>query len=330
MSVQFQGRQIDPIALWSDYVEFPVNWNPGDEEFSPLVQCPNPDHSTTKRHFQVNLHSARVHCFAGCGISGSYEAAIAMIEGVTHRQARKSILKHSVVGKSVRRRRKRTAEVISPSDLEYERFLPQSALAYLKKRGISDASIAKWELGWRSDELRIAIPAKDAHGRVKFLIGRTIRPNVEPRYLYPSGSEKSSLLFNTCNLDLGLIRSHGIVLVEGSLDCIMLHQHGFTNTVAILGSKVSEIQSQLIANLRPKTIYTMFDADGSGIGATISTATRLRQTPIKVCRYPVGKTDPAELTKEEAERMIERAVSFSKFRQLTKPKQARKEIAING
>lgn len=324
MSVFFQGRQVDPIALWENYVEFPVNWNQHDEEFSPLVRCPNPNHNTMKRHFQVNLHQATVHCFAGCGISGSYEHAIAMIEGVNHRQARKSILKHSVVGKTTHRRKRGTAEPISADDLLYDRFLPQSAVEYLDKRGISASSIAKWELGWDAEALRIAIPAKDSHGRLRFLIRRTVKPNVEPRYLYPQGSERNKLLFGACNLDLGMIRSVGIVLVEGSLDCIMLHQHGLTNTVAILGSKVGEIQSQLIANLRPKAIYTMFDADAAGVGATISAAARLRSSPLRVCRYPKGKTDPAEISKTEAERMIERAISYSQFKQLTS--KHRKEI----
>lgn len=329
MSVEFLGRRVDPVALWSNYVEFPTNWNDGGEEFSPLVRCPNPDHHTEKRHFQVNLHTARVHCFANCGISGSYENAISMIEGVSHRQARKSILKHSVIGKSTARR-KRSTRAISVMELEYDRYLPQTALEYLRKRGISESSTAKWELGWDSETLRIAIPAKDGHGRLKFLIKRAVKPNVEPRYLYPKDSEKSHLLFGACHLDLGMVRSSGIILVEGSLDCVMLHQHGFTNTVAILGSKVSEIQAQLIANLRPKTIYTMFDADGAGITATNSVAAKLRQTPIRVCRYPKGKSDPAELTQDEALRMIQRSINFNRFTRLTNPKQHRKEIAING
>lgn len=330
MSVSFHGRQVDPVALWSEYVEFPANAT-FDSEFSPLVFCPNPEHDNTHSPaFQVNLHTARVHCFANCGISGSYENAISMIEGVSHRHARKSILKHSVIGKSAPRRRKGSTHSISPEQLEYDRYLPQVALEYLRRRGISESSTAKWELGWDAETLRIAIPAKDAHGRLKFLIKRAVKPGVEPRYLYPKDSEKSHILFGACLLDLGMVRSSGIILVEGSLDCIMLHQHGFTNTVGILGSKLSEIQSHLIANLRPKMIYTMFDADGAGITATNSVAAKLRQTPIRVCRYPKGKSDPAELSQREALRMLQRSLDFNAFTRLTNPKQHRKEIAING
>lgn len=313
MTVFYNGRHVDPISLWSALgVEFPANFNDdGTHEFSPLVVCPNPDHHTSKRHFQVNLKKPMVHCFAGCGISGSYEHAVAMIEGGTRRAARKTILKHSRVATGAPRVRKRgTAKAISPVDNEYERFLPPVAQEYLAKRRITSAQIERWELGWDADTLRVVIPAKDDRGRTQFLIRRAVKPRVEPRYLYPGGSEKDRLLFGACNIDPGVVRSRGIVLVEGSIDCICLDQHRILPVGAILGSHLSEIQARWIANLRPKVIYTMFDADASGVGATISVKRQLRTVPIRVCRYPTGKSDPAELTEKEAARSIERALDF--------------------
>ena len=113
-----------------------------------------------------------------------------------------------------------------------------------------------------------------------------------------------------------MVRSSGIVVVEGSLDTILNHQHGLKNTVGILGSKISEIQAQQIANMMPKRIYTMFDADAAGVGTTISVHDRLgRVHQVKVCRYPKGKSDPAELTEKEARRVIERAIPYVKFQQ---------------
>src|SRR5262245_52303731 len=122
--MKFQGREIDPIRLWSDYVEFPPNVKE-DGEFLEKVVCPNPAHGTLKRHFQINVRRPLVHCFAYCGISGSYEHAICMLEGLyekfdvegatndrekrrrkdrAYRQARKIILKHAT-GKVARIRR---------------------------------------------------------------------------------------------------------------------------------------------------------------------------------------------------------------------------------
>lgn len=335
MTVRYRGKHVDPISLWSEYVEFPTNWSPGDDEFAPLVVCPNPDHQTTKRHFQVNLTKDLVHCFANCGISGTYEDAIAKIEGVSHRQARKSIFKHArATGSSPVRKRNRStsAEPISPNLLEYDRFLPQSALAYLKTRGIGDEIVARFELGWDADALRVVIPVKDARGRTRLLIKRTLKPHVQPKYLYTEGVPRNGLLYGLDTIDLGTVRSRGLVLVEGSIDKMVVTSYDIPPSVAILGSKVSEIQAMLISNLRPKFIYTMFDADGAGIEATRSVALRIRGIPIKVCRYPKMKTDPAELNEEDAIRMIERAVPFAKFCNMagiSRPKTTkRKEISL--
>ncbi len=333
--MNYQGRTVDAVSLWSQYVDFPSSFDPGETGFAPLVVCPNPEHGTTKRHYQINLDKPLVHCFAGCGISGTYEHAIAMIEGCTQRQARKVILKHSRVGHTGPRKKVHVAEkTVDPAKLEYERYLPQVAMDYLKSRGILYASISHWELGWNPDSLRIVIPAKDARGRVKFLIERAVKPRVEPRYLYSQGAAKERMLWGVDKIDRGMIRSSGIVLVEGSLDAMRLHQHGIVNVVAILSSKTSEFQAREIASLRPARIYTMFDADVAGINAVISTYERLRNHPIFICRFPKPKTDPAQLTKEEAVRSISRAIAFGMFQSLTRgivrSQQERKEMSRFG
>src|SRR5262245_45372804 len=79
--MRYRGRQIDPLKLWDRYVELPTNAHKEDI-FLPKVQCPNPNHDTLKQHFQINVSQPTVHCFAGCGISGSYEHAICVIEGL--------------------------------------------------------------------------------------------------------------------------------------------------------------------------------------------------------------------------------------------------------
>jgi len=78
--MNYRGRQIDPIRLWDKYVELPSQVDQR-ESFLHKVVCPNPNHSTFKRHFQINLREPLVHCFAYCGISGTYEHAICVIEG---------------------------------------------------------------------------------------------------------------------------------------------------------------------------------------------------------------------------------------------------------
>lgn len=314
--MKFQGRHIDPVALWSDYVEFPANFSvDNDDEFTPLVQCPNPDHNTTKRHFQINLNKPLVHCFAGCGISGTYEHAISMIEGVKPREARRTILRHSRLTPVVKKRKRQgAATAISSDELQYDRFLPPVAMEYMEGRGITASSIARWEIGWDADQRRVVIPIKDAKSRTRMLVKRAIFEKQQPKYLYTEGVERNSLLFGACQIDLGMIRSIGIILVEGSIDTIMQHQGGYPNTVGILGSKLSEFQAKQIMNMRPKRVYTMFDPDAAGVSATISVIDRLSKMPISVVRMP-RNTDPAELTSDQRERALRRAVTSLKFMQ---------------
>jgi len=318
--VRYQGRIVDAVALWSDYVEFPPNMRVDDQTtFLPLVVCPNPDHITTKRHFQINVKKPLVHCFAECGISGTFESAIAQLEGISHRSARKLILKHSRIGSAPipKKRGKRKQDTVSQISLDDFTFLPQVATEYLTTRAIHDSSVAKWEIRWDSDELRIVIPAYDARHRLRFVIKRAVMTRQQPKYLYaPEGAQKTEILFGLDKINPGMLRSSGVVLVEGSIDTIRNHQHGITNTVGVLGSRLSLTQARLISNLRPKRIITMFDADSSGIEATISVRRRLGSHPIAVCRYPTGKTDPAELSQREVERVIDRALPYAKFHQI--------------
>jgi DNA primase len=313
--MRYRGREIDPLELWSRYVEFP----PGMDEqgpFLPKVVCPNPEHDTLKSHFQVNISQPTVHCFARCGISGSYEHAISIIEGCDEREARRIILRESVrpgLRAVVGAVSAPTVAAPAVRDLAYDRFLPQAGLEYLSGRGITEKSVSTWELGWDSEELRIVIPALDENRHIRFLIKRATKPRDEPKYLYTEGVPKSSLLFGACNLDMGMVSSLGLILTEGSLDVIRLHQLGLRNAVAILGTGISKAQRNIVARMRPSRIYFMFDKDLAGITNIEIAARMLRKYPCFVCRYPKGVSDPGEISHEAAERSIKRAIPIVKF-----------------
>ncbi len=322
--MRYEGRTIDPVELWSRYVQFPPNMDVR-QEFAPLVQCPNPEHHTQKRHFQVNLKKPLVHCFTGCGISGTYEHAIAMIEGVSLRGARKIVLRHAQLSSGgvdiapAHRGRKKSVDRIVLDREAFERgefsYLPASARAYLDSRGISESSRTRFAIGYDEEAERVVIPAFDRRGQFAFLIRRSIGSEL-PKYLYTDGSDKSSLLFGACFLDRELVTSRGLILVEGSLDAIRLHQHGFTNAVAILGSKLSKKQSRIIERISPPKVYLMFDKDVAGISATNTAIRQLIRLPVFVCRYPKGKSDPAELTRKETMRQVERAMPLLQYKRI--------------
>lgn len=349
--MKYRGRTVDALAFWNKYVEFPNVRVEEADGFAPKVQCPNPAHDTDKRHFQVNLQEPMVHCFAHCGISGTWEHAICVIEGLYEkfkvedapddrerkrrreralREARKIILRHAKIGraeKPVRRNSHtpRATKAVPANELRYESYLPQVALDYLDGRGITADSVAAWNLGWLPDEKRIAIPARDENGRIRFLIKRSVLPQQQTKYLYTEGYPKTSVLFGACQIDPGMVRSDGLILVEGSVDTILFHQHDLRITGGILGTGISDAQCRIIAKLRPPRIILAFDKDSAGIKNIEIAAGKLRKYPLYVMKYPKLKSDPAELTREEAYRQIERAVPLLKFtRELE-----RKGISLN-
>ncbi len=327
--MNFRGHEIDPIKLWQEYVELPPNASEDEGPFLPLVYCPNPEHDNTRSPaFQINVRQPTVHCFSKCGISGSYEHAIGKIRGIPEKRARKEILRAAGTRgirrskgarrTSIRDQRKNRALAVQQASQSFEdalrsfSYLPQVALEYLDSRGIGGASVSKWRIGFNPDSKRIVIPAEDDRERIHFLIERAIRPKDFPKYLYSEGGERNSLLFGACHANKDRIKSEGIILVEGSLDCIRLHQEGFDNAVAMLGT-FSKEQIRRIEKLRPKRIYCFFDRDTAGVWAVEAIQRSFGTTPIFVLLYPKGKNDPAEMDGKEVERQLERALTITQF-----------------
>lgn len=335
--MNYMGRTIDPISLWEQYVEFPTSYRPErNEVFTPKLICPNPGHDTTKRHFQINVQQGLVHCFAHCGISGSFSHALCVIHGFydefqvdaatddrermrrkrkAYRKAERIIYRYKSRAAGSRKaiRRGREEPKAPEIDLSYEMFVPQIGLKYLAERDITAQSIAQWEIGWDYEDKRLVIPARDENGQLRFLIRRVL-DNREPKYLYSEGVPKTSLLFGACYLSMDAVESQGLILVEGSLDAIRLHQNGFRNAVAILGTGISKQQRSILSRYRPRRVYLMFDKDVAGVRNIEIASEALRKYPMYVVRYPKHRSDPAEMGKEEVVRALSRAVPLMKFK----------------
>jgi DNA primase len=139
---------------------------------------------------------------------------------------------------------------------------------YLHSRGIGPETARTWQLG--SAGGRLTIPLNDASGQTVGFCGRATG-NQEPKYRNSTGD----LLFQRNGLVFGLdqaadpIRKQGTaLLVEGPLDVIQLHQAGFANAVACLGTSVSELQLQLLRRQGMKHLLIALDGDNAGQAAT--------------------------------------------------------------
>jgi DNA primase len=138
---------------------------------------------------------------------------------------------------------------------------------YLVTRGLTIPTIKTFEIGHCTRGLmrgRIAIPIHDDRGTLVAYAGRAVDQEVadmKGKYRLPEGFKKSLVLFN-----LHRAKEHaaqGLVVVEGFLDCFKVHQAGYANVVALMGSTLSEAQEQLLL-AHTDRLALMFDGDDAG------------------------------------------------------------------
>jgi DNA primase len=148
---------------------------------------------------------------------------------------------------------------------------------------------------------RIMFPLRDARGRVLGFGARATRDNQQPKYVNSSEGpvyRKGRQLFG-----LDLARSHiakqgQALVVEGYTDVLALHQAGFPNSVAAMGTALTEDQLGELARLATEVLLA-FDADRSGQEAMLraQAAAAGRGLILKVVRLPDDK-DPCDLLAE--------------------------------
>lgn len=117
------------------------------------------------------------------------------------------------------------------------------------------------------------------------------------------------------------VGSNQIILVEGNIDVIALHQAGFENTVAALGTSFTEEQARLLSRYTKEVIILM-DSDGAGEKATDRAMDILsaQGVSMKIIRLPKAK-DPDEFIKKFGagafEARLENAFSEVEYRLIT-------------
>lgn len=189
---------------------------------------------------------------------------------------------------------------------------------YMKKEGYSDSVLKETGL-FKMDERgaydkfwnRVMFPIMDANNRVIGFGGR-VMGDAKPKYLNSPETkifDKSHNLFGLNYAKRG--KRSNMILCEGYMDVIALHQAGFTNAVASLGTAFTEQQANLIRRYTDEVLLT-YDSDGAGIKAAMRAIPMLRRAGItgKVIHMEPYK-DPDEFIKnlgaEEFEKRMEEA-----------------------
>ncbi len=232
----------------------------------------------------------------------------------------------------------------------------KEALDYFHRRGYTDATIKHFGLGFappgwdfllkglgakgfRREELiaaflakkgqnggaydifrnRVIIPIIDIRGNVVGFGGRVL-DDTKPKYINTENTLAYVKSRNLFALNFAKNAGRELNLCEGYMDVIAMHQAGFTNTVAALGTAFPDEQIQLIARYADR-INLIFDADGAGQKATRKAIDNLRKTglDVRVVTIPDGK-DPDEYIKkngaEAFKLLLERSANAIEYRLL--------------
>lgn len=144
---------------------------------------------------------------------------------------------------------------------------------------------------------RLMFPVIDVSGNVIGFSGRMLG-DYEPKYL----NSRETLVFNKGRNLFGLnlakkSKAGNIILVEGNVDVVSLHQAGFDNAVASLGTSLTPEQARLISRYTNEVVIA-YDADGAGIKASQRAINILETLDVKVKVLRIqGAKDPDEFIK---------------------------------
>ena len=184
-------------------------------------------------------------------------------------------------------------------------YAPESGFAlvnHLKKLGYTNNELTQADVARLSQKGhpydryrgRVMFPIFDLRGNVAAFGGRVLTDE-KPKYINTSDTpvyHKSSGLF-AMNLAKNT-QSRQLILAEGYMDVIALHQAGFSNAIASLGTSLTQEQARIIRRYADEVVIC-YDSDEAGQKATQRAIPILKEggLRVKVVTVPGGK-DPDE------------------------------------
>ncbi|MBO5995544.1 MAG: DNA primase [Firmicutes bacterium] len=209
--------------------------------------------------------------------------------------------------------------------------------SYMKKRGMDDAILKKFGIGYADREWdslykylkakgaedqdlidlglvsrgrdgkcydkfrhRVIFPIINTSGKVIGFGGRRIDDNDNPKYLNsPENAvfQKKNNLYALNTTKQDIAKDGSAILVEGYMDVISLYQHGVHNVAASLGTALTENQAKLIKRYTPN-VYLCYDSDQAGVNAALRGIEILSPAGLKVKVFHVTDgKDPDEYAK---------------------------------
>lgn len=179
-------------------------------------------------------------------------------------------------------------------------------IRYMKSKGFSELELYEANLAKKSEKgnyydnfrNRVMTPIIDLRGNIIAFGGRVLDDS-KPKYVNTSDTlvyKKSLAVFA-----LNFAKNSGedsLILCEGYMDVITLHQAGFTNAIAGLGTALTDEQVRLISRYCDK-VYLSYDSDGAGREAMEKAISKFEKTGLLISPLTLqGGKDPDEIIKK--------------------------------
>ena len=199
---------------------------------------------------------------------------------------------------------------------------------YLVSNGFKEEDIIAVGLAYRRDNNivvdrfinRLMFTLKDIKGRVIGFTGRKLDDNLDvAKYINTNENIVYSKGNNLYGLDIAKNYSRNeMIIVEGNMDAIALHQRDIRNVVASMGTALTEKQARLILRYT-KNVKIAYDSDAAGEEATIRGLDILNKlgADVRVVKYE-GAKDPDEYIikfgKESFLKQVKNSISLFEFK----------------
>ena len=316
-----------------------------------------PFHGETTPSFVVSPAKQIYHCF-GCGVGGDSIKFVMEYEKLSYPETLEKLasMYNFNLDYENTTEKKQDTKVIEEVNKFYQKLFVnnETVKEYIKKRGISEFSIEKFEIGYApisadtinflksnhynlTDAIDLGIIDTGTNGlysrfieRITFPIysisaklvgfgGRTISGH-NAKYVNSPQTKlfnKSKLLYGYHLAKEHIYKKNQIIVCEGYLDVIMLHQAGFNTAVATLGTALTAEHLPLLRRGEPKVLLA-YDGDKAGLAAAFKASVMLSQSEFEggVIIFK-DNMDPADMVHtgkiQELNEIFSAPLSFTPF-----------------
>ncbi|MBR1692611.1 MAG: DNA primase, partial [Lachnospiraceae bacterium] len=214
------------------------------------------------------------------------------------------------------KRRELSDETIKAFGLGFSNKTSNDLYLYLKQKGFEDEILTAAGLISHNERMgmcdkfwnRVMFPIQDINHRVIGFGGRVMGDG-EPKYL---NSQETEIFDKSRNLyGLNFARSSrkgNLILCEGYMDVIAMHQAGFTQAVASLGTAFTSGQANLLRRYTD-TVLLSYDSDGAGVKAALRAIEILKEAGLSAKMINlVPYKDPDEFIKAEGTEAFQKRI----------------------